>query len=536
MAGNHGDTVYIYDTTLRDGAQGEGISFTVQDKLKIARKLDALGVHYIEAGNPGSNPKDLEFFTELSKLRLENARPVAFGSTRRARMRPEDDKNLAAILQAETPTVAIFGKSWDFHVTHILGTTRAENLNMIASTIAFMKQQGKEVIFDAEHYFDGYKADAGYALDTLRAAAFAGADWIILCDTNGGTLTGELAGIVEATARAIETPLGIHCHNDSGVAVANSLAAVEKGARQIHGTINGYGERCGNADLCTIIPNLMLKLGYASIGPDRLGTLTRTSRYVSEVANLAHDRQAPFVGRSAFAHKGGMHIDAVMKETASFEHIRPELVGNERRVLLSEVSGRSTILARIQRLAPDLDKNSDVCQHLIDTLKRMEYEGYQFEGADASFDLLVRRTLGMTREFFRVKDFRVICEEPDRAERVENSAYSMINVEVEGVREITAADGDGPINALDLALRKALTVFYPELKGIKLVDYKVRVLDSKQATGSKVRVQIETSDGTDVWGTIGVSTNIVEASWSALVDSIEYFLYQQYETETKTQI
>lgn len=528
MVRNLGGAVTIYDTTLRDGAQGEGISFTVQDKLKIARKLDSLGVHYIEAGNPGSNPKDLEFFTEIRKLKLETSKLVAFGSTRRANIDPADDRNLSAILQAETPVVAIFGKSWDFHVTHILGTTHAENINMIASTVSFMKKQGKEVVFDAEHYFDGFKADPRYALDTLRAAAFAGADWIVLCDTNGGTLTSELTDIVEATAREIETPLGIHCHNDSGVAVANSLAAVEKGARQVQGTINGYGERCGNADLCTIIPNLMLKLGLEAIDQDKLSQIAAVSRYVSEVANLAHDRQAPFVGRSAFAHKGGMHIDAVLKETTSFEHISPEIVGNERQVLLSEVSGRSAILSRIQKLAPDIDKESEVCRDLIAKLKQMEYEGYQFEGAEASFELLVRRALGRTKEFFRVKNFRVISEEPYQDE---NSAYSMIDLEVEGVREITAADGDGPINALDLALRKALTVFYPELRGVKLVDYKVRVLDSKQATASKVRVQIETGDDTNVWGTIGVSTNIVEASWDALIDSIEYFLYQKYDGE-----
>lgn len=521
--------VYIYDSTLRDGAQAEGISFTVEDKLKITKRLDDFGVDYIEAGNPGSNPKDLEFFRRIKEMGLTHAKLTAFGSTRRARVSVEEDRNVLSLLDADTPAVAIFGKSWDFHVTDIIRTTLEENLSMIRETLAFFKGKGKEVIFDAEHFFDGYKSDPSYAMATLQAAVEAGADWVVLCDTNGGSLPTEIAEITQRVVEEIPVGIGIHCHNDGGMAVANSVMAVLKGASQVQGTFNGYGERCGNANLCTIIPNLSIKLGYHCL-PGSLRELTSVSRYVSELANMAHNERAPYVGNSAFAHKGGMHIDGVVKNSQSFEHIDPEQVGNKRRFLMSEVSGRSTILSRIQEVEPNITKDSEETLLLMDKLKQLEHEGYQFEGAESSFELLIRRSLGKYRTFFTVKDFKVISEQPWEDL---NSASAMIKVQVDGVEEITAAEGDGPVNALDKALRKALGFFYPQLNRTRLTDYKVRVLNSNGGTAAKVRVHIESTDGKRVWGTVGVSTNIIEASWKALVDSIEYaLLHQEEEAET----
>ncbi|MFO7295437.1 MAG: citramalate synthase [Clostridia bacterium] len=517
--------MFIYDSTLRDGAQAEGISFTVGDKLKIAKKLDEFGVDYIEAGNPGSNPKDVEFFEKVKEIEFTHAKLVAFGSTRRAGIPPEDDVNLAALLRSGTAVVAIFGKSWDFHVTDVIRTTLDENLNMIYDSIAYMKQNGKEVVFDAEHFFDGYKANPDYALKTLEIAAQAGADWLVLCDTNGGSFPSEIAEIVKVVVGKFSSiPIGIHCHNDSGMAVANSIMAVEQGAVQVQGTFNGYGERCGNANLCTIIPNLQLKRNYYCVPPHSIAGLVNVSRYISEMANMAPNERDPYVGNCAFAHKGGMHVDAILKNPASFEHIPPESVGNERRILMSEVAGRSAILGKIQKVAPWVTKSSPEVQRLIDELKRLEHEGYQFEGAESSFELLVRRALGKDHKFFEVKDFRVLCEEPWQGDY---SASAIIKVKVDGIEEVTAAEGDGPVNALDKALRKALEVFYPQLKKMRLTDYKVRVLDTSKATAAKVRVHIESTDGEKVWGTVGVSTNIIEASWNALVDSIEYFLYNE---------
>jgi 2-isopropylmalate synthase len=520
--------VYIYDSTLRDGAQAEGISFTVEDKLRITKRLDDFGVDYIEAGNPGSNPKDLEFFRRIKELGLKHAKLTAFGSTRRARIPVQEDRNVLFLLNADTPAVAIFGKSWDFHVTDIIRTSLEENLAMIRETLAFFKEKGKEVIFDAEHFFDGYKSDPAYAMATLRAAVEAGADWVVLCDTNGGSLPTEIAEITQRVVEEIPARIGIHCHNDGGMAVANSIMAVMKGASQIQGTFNGYGERCGNANLCTIIPNLSLKMGYQCLSAS-LRELTGVSRYISELANMAHNERAPYVGNSAFAHKGGMHIDGVVKNSQSFEHIDPELVGNKRRFLMSEVSGRSTILSRIQEVEPNITKDSEETQLLIDKLKQLEHEGYQFEGAESSFELLIRRSLGKYKTFFTVKDFKVISEQPWKDL---NSASAMIKVQVDGVEEITAAEGDGPVNALDKALRKALGFFYPQLNRIRLTDYKVRVLNSNGGTAAKVRVHIESTDGKKIWGTVGVSTNIIEASWKALVDSIEYALIHQEEEKT----
>lgn len=495
------------------------------DKLKIAKKLDEFGVDYIEAGNPGSNPKDVEFFEKVKDIKFNNAKLVAFGSTRRPYIKPDEDANLAALLRSETSVVAIFGKSWDFHVAEVIRTTLDENLRMIYDSIAYMKKHGKEVVFDAEHFFDGYKANKEYALKALETAWQAGADWLVLCDTNGGSFPSEIAEIVKVVMEKFSAiPIGIHCHNDGGMAVANSIVAVEQGVVQVQGTFNGYGERCGNANLCTIIPNLQLKRNYYCVPQQSISELTGISRYISEVANLAPNERAPYVGNCAFAHKGGMHIDAILKNPATFEHIPPESVGNQRRILMSEVAGRSTILGKIQKVAPWVTKDSPEVQQLIDNLKRLEHEGYQFEGAESSFELMVRRALGRDHKFFEVKSFRVLCEEPWQEDY---SALAVIKVEVNGVEEVTAAEGDGPVNALDKALRKALEVFYPQLKKMRLTDYKVRVLDTSKATAAKVRVHIESTDGERVWGTVGVSTNIIEASFNALIDSIEYFLYNE---------
>lgn len=497
--------------------------------MKIAQKLDEFGVDYIEAGNPGSNPKDLEFFRKIRDMKLKNARLVAFGSTRRAGIKVEDDANVMALLNVDTSSVAIFGKSWDLHVLDIIRASLDENLAMIYETVKHMKKMGKETVYDAEHFFDGYKANPKYAMQTLQAAAEAGADWIVLCDTNGSAFPSDIDKVMKAVAETVRTPLGIHCHNDSGMAVANSIIAVENGAVQVQGTFNGYGERCGNANLSTIIPNLQIKMNKDCIPKRQMRNITAVSRYISELANQAHDERQPYVGNSAFAHKGGMHIDAVHKNTVSFEHVSPNIVGNERRILMSEVSGRSTLLSWIQKVDPWATKSSPETQEIIDKLKQLEYEGYQFEGAESSFELMVRRTLGKDQKFFDVKDFRVLCEEHWQDDY---SASAIIKVKVDGVEEVMAAEGDGPVNALDKALRKALVVFYPELKNMRLTDYKVRVLDTTRATAAKVRVHIESTDGERVWGTVGVSSNIIEASWDALLDSIEYFLYMNHSVPT----
>jgi 2-isopropylmalate synthase len=514
--------VFAYDTTLRDGAQAQGISFSVEDKLKIVRKLDELGVAYIEAGNPGSNPKDLEFFRRLGEITLRNARVIAFGSTCKVGARPEDDKQLASLLDAKTPAVAIFGKTWDYHATAILRTTLDENLRMIRETIAFLKQRGKEVVFDAEHFFDGYKANPAYALDALAAAVAGGADSLALCDTNGGSFPDEIYDVTLEVVRRFPTVcVGIHCHNDCELAVANSVRAVQAGARQVQGTINGIGERCGNANLCAIIPNLQLKLGFDVIPPAHMQMLTPVARFVSETANIEHNDKAAYVGADAFAHKGGMHIDAVNKNPVSYEHVAPEAVGNARKVLMSEVAGRSTILGKIHEVDPSLGKDAPETRRIIERLKELEHEGYQFESAESSFELLIRKMLGTFTPSFQLRSFKVIVNEP-AADGLNSTALLKINVG--GEDEVTAAEGDGPVNALDRALRRALERFYPEIAEMKLTDYKVRVLDSSQASAAKVRVLIETADAQRSWTTIGVSTDIIDASWRALVDAIEYKL------------
>jgi 2-isopropylmalate synthase len=518
--------VSIYDSTLRDGAQAQGISYSVEDKLKIIERLDALGVSHIEAGNPGSNPKDLEFFERVRSLRLERARIIAFGSTRKVGIAVEDDANVQSLLKAGTASIAIFGKSWDYHVSDILRTTLDENLRMIGDTVRYLKQQGREVVYDAEHFFDGYKANSDYAMATLRAAADAGADYLCLCDTNGGSFPREVYDIVATVVGRFAVPIGIHCHNDCEMAVANSVMAVQAGARQVQGTINGVGERCGNANLCSIVPDLQLKLGFECIPAERMEDLVSVARSVSDIANMPHNEKAAYVGGDAFAHKGGMHIDAVVKNPQSYEHINPEIVGNSRRLLMSEVAGRSTLLARIRRIDPSLDKDSPETKRVLDRLKELEHEGYQFEAAENSFELVVRRLLGRYQPFFELKEFKVIVNEPS-VNGVNSSA--MIKIRVGDQEELTAAEGDGPVNALDKAVRRALERFYPAIAEIRLTDYKVRVLDSDNASAAKVRVLIESTDHRESWTTIGVSTDIIDASWRALVDSIEFKLLHDQE-------
>ncbi len=522
--------VDILDSTLRDGAQAEGISFSVEDKLKIIHALDQLGIAYIEAGNPGSNPKDIEFFERMKTVSLKNAKLTAFGSTRRRDITVEEDKNVQSLLSANTPTVTLFGKSWDFHVTEIIKTTLEENLSMITDTVAFFKKKGKEVIFDAEHFFDGYKANPGYALKALEAAVKGGADCLVLCDTNGGGFPSEVYEAVKKVKETFDIKVGIHTHNDCGMAVANSIMAVEAGAEHVQGTYTGFGERCGNANLSAIIPSLQLKKQMRCIPEEQLKNLTYTARKISEISNITLNERDPFVGNSAFAHKGGMHIDGVCKSSVSFEHVDPGLVGNKRRFLMSEVAGRKTILDKIRELNPSITKESEETEAIIQRLKELEHQGYQFEGAESTFELVIRKQLGKYKPFFELEQFKLMNEQPAKSGL---SASALIKVKVDGKSEITAAEGDGPVHALDKALRKALEVFYPELGHVHLTDFKVRVIDSNKATAAKVRVLIESTDGESVWTTVGVSADIIEASWIALVDSIEYKLLKELEKKIK---
>ena len=513
--------VFLYDTTLRDGAQTEGISFTVEDKLKIVRLLDGIGIHYIEGGWPGSNPKDIEFFKRAKDLKHDNSKLVAFGSTRKAKIKASEDPNLNAIVESRVPAAAIFGKAWDFHVTDALKISLEENLDLIADSVKFLKSKGIEVIFDAEHFFDGYKNNRKYALRCLSAAEKAGADFLTLCDTNGGTMPHEVEQIVNDVRRKVRKPLGIHAHNDSDSAVANSILAVKCGAVQVHGTINGYGERCGNADLCSIIPIIKLKMGIDCISDKGLKELTDLSRRVAEIANLNPFARQPFVGRSAFAHKGGIHVSAVIKHPGTYEHIKPELVGNVRHVTVSELSGISNLLYKAKEYGVDLKKDTPEVKKLLSVLKDLEYQGYQFEEGEASFELLVKRTLGLLKPFFTFEGFTIsTTKKGDESSQVE----AKVKVNVKGKVYEESGIGDGPINAVDSALRKVLEGIYPAIKSVKLTDYKVRVLDSEAGTAAKVRVIVESQDEERTWGTVGVSTNIIEASWQALVDSLEYKL------------
>ncbi len=525
--------ISIFDSTLRDGAQGQGISYSVEDKIKIVKALDDIGVTYIEAGNPGSNPKDMEFFKRIKEVSLKTSKVAAFGSTRRPKIEVKDDNNIKNILLADTDVVVIFGKAWDFQVKDILKTTLDENLKMIKETVHFLAERGKEVIFDAEHFFDGYKENKEYAMQTIKTAKEAGAKTVVLCDTNGGTLPNEIETIVKEAISNVGGNVGIHCHDDIGMAVANSVVAAQSGANHIQGTFIGTGERCGNSNLSAIIPTLKLKLGIDVIDEENLSKLTSVARFIAEISNITLKDDSPYVGNSAFAHKGGMHIDAVCKDSKSYEHVKPEVIGNERRFLISEVSGKSTILSQIKKIFPNVSKESKEIQVITDRLKELEYEGYQFEGAEGTVELVMRKIMGKYKPFFKLNHFKVFAEQSSDGIK-EFTSSVMINVTVDGKEQISAAEGEGPVNALDKALRKALEVFYPQLSDVRLVDYKVRVLDSESATEAKVRVLIESTDGDESWSTVGVSRDIIKASWIALVDSIEYKLIKDIEKKVKT--
>ncbi|HLY24038.1 MAG TPA: citramalate synthase [bacterium] len=515
--------IALYDTTLRDGTQGAGITLSADDKLRIAEHLDAFGVDYIEGGWPGSNPKDMEFFERARGRGWRHARLTAFGSTRRPGIPADRDENLNLIVAAGTPAAALFGKSWDLHVREALHTTPEENLAMIEDSVRYLRSRGLEVVYDAEHFFDGWKANPEYALATLRAAERAGASVVVLCDTNGGCLPHEIRAGVEAARRAIEGPLGIHTHNDGELGVANTLVAVDAGCVHVQGTINGIGERCGNANLVSIIPNLQLKMGYRCVPAAQIARLGELSRYVAELANIAPNEYQPFVGLNAFAHKGGVHVSAVMAHPPTYEHIAPETVGNARRVVVSDLSGRANVLYKAREMGIDLSRDRPEVRQILAELKRLEHEGYQFEAAEASFELLMRRIMGQHRPSFTLLGLRVTVEKRDPGVAV-CAAEATIKVAVDGQEEHTAAEGDGPVHALDRALRKALGRFYPEIQRVRLTDYKVRVLNADAATAARVRVLIQSTDGTHTWGTVGVSENVVEASWQALVDSLEYVL------------
>ncbi len=519
----------LYDTTLRDGAQMEGMSLSVEDKLKIARKLDELGVQYIEGGWPGSNPKDAEFFVRAQSLNLQNARLAAFGSTRKAGGETESDANLRALLDARTPVVTLVGKTSDMHVRDVLETSLEENLAMIADSVRFMKQNGRTVFFDAEHFFDGYMSDASYAVRCLKAAASAGADCLVLCDTNGGMLTHELIDVLRAVKAQVDAPLGIHTHNDADLAVANSLAAVQEGVRQVQACVNGYGERCGNANLTSIIADLKLKMGIDVISDEQLAMLTDVSHYISEVVNMVPNPYQPYVGTSAFTHKGGLHVAAVLKTDASYQHVPPEAVGNQRRMLVSELGGSRGVQQKLKELGVEFDLSRDEARDLQETVNEQESKGYQYEGAEASFEMLVRRLQPGYTPPFELDDFWIVERRAaaDANHDREMQAEAMAKVRVEGTQRQTAAEGNGPVNALDAAVRKALVEFFPTIYAVKLVDFKVRIIDSAAGTSAAVRVLIESTDGGHFWTTVGASTDIIEASWLALADSLEYFLVKR---------
>ncbi|NEQ58787.1 MAG: citramalate synthase [Moorea sp. SIO4A1] len=595
--------IWIYDTTLRDGAQREGISLSLEDKLRIARQLDELGIPFIEGGWPGANPKDVQFFWKLKEEPLKQAEVVAFCSTRRPNMIAAEDRMLQAILAAGTRWVTIFGKSWDLHVTEGLKTSLEENLAMIRDTIEYLRSQGRRVIYDAEHWFDGYKANRDYALKTLKAAKDAGAEWLVLCDTNGGTLPDQVSQIVRDVAKELnvgrlnveselnvgrlnvvreawpkgqgsklqpaklqpanlqpanlqpanlqpanlqpanlqpanlqppnlQPMLGIHTHNDSDTAVANALAAVSEGACMVQGTINGYGERCGNANLCSVIPNLQLKLGYSCIEDNQLARLTQASRLISEIVNLAPNDHAAFVGRSAFAHKGGIHVSAVAKNPLTYEHIQPEQIGNQRRIVISDQSGLSNVLAKARSFGHDLDKKDPACREILERLKDLENEGYQFEAAEASFDLLMRDALGYREHPFELKGCQIHCDMLQGVRKPYSNSVATIKVSVNNQDILEVAEGNGPVSALDAALRKALVKFYPEIADFHLTDYKVRILDGAAGTSAKTRVLVESSNGEERWTTVGVSSNILEASYEAVVEGIEYGLLLESSAKT----
>ena len=518
------EKIKVYDTTLRDGMQAEGVSFSLEDKLAIANALDQFGVHYIEGGYAASNPKEMDFFHQAEELGLQNAQIVAFGSTRRANRAVEEDASICAVLESRAKVTALVGKTWDLHVKEVLGCSLDENIILCADSVNYLKSKGIEVFFDAEHFYDGYKENPEYAMKVLRAAAEAGADCLVLCETNGGCLPKDVFDITKKVCDEFSSiAVGIHAHNDSDCASANTLAAVHAGARHVQGTINGLGERCGNANLCTIIPNLLVKMGFEVLGDDKLKTLTEISRFVFEIANLNPVTTMPYVGESAFAHKGGLHIDAIRKNKRTYEHIKPESVGNERRFLISELSGRSSVLAKLEETKIAEDKALAV--KILRQVQQLENEGYQFEAADASFFLLVKKIMGTYKPSFETVKYHVTVEQETSGQMI-NEATVKLNFP-NGHGEHIVAEGDGPVNALDAALRKALEHFYPQIKDVHLIDYKVRVVNARAGTAAKVRVFIESRDKDSIWGTIGVSENIIQASWQALVDSVEYKLQQE---------
>jgi len=515
-------TISIYDTTLRDGSQSEDVSFTVEDKIRIAHKLDELGIKYIEGGWPGSNPKDMDFFSRVQNSNFQQAKITAFGSTRHPNNDVKNDQNIKNLIKANTEVITIFGKSWDMHVNEALSTTLEENLRMVKDSVSYLKDNCSEVFFDAEHFFDGYKSNPEYAMRVLKEAESAGVDWIILCDTNGGSLPSEVGKVCSLVKSSINTKIGIHTHNDSELAVANALTAVQAGVEQVQGTINGFGERCGNANLVSVIPNLKLKLGLSCVSDEQMQSLADLSSFVYELANQAHWNHQPYVGKSAFAHKGGVHVSAIKKNSATYEHINPELVGNVQRILISDLSGKSNILSKAQEYGIDIDGHEPKVKKILDNLKSLEQLGYQYEGAEASFELLMRDALGTKEYFFDFVGFRVIVEQ--RGEDEKPISEATVKIRVNGVQEVTAAEGIGPVNALDKAIKKSLSKFYPEMENVTLFDYKVRILDEKKGTQAKTRVLIESGDHDSKWGTVGVSENIIEASWQALIDSVEYKL------------
>ncbi len=515
--------VEIYDTTLRDGSQGEGINFSVIDKLRIAEKLDAFGVHYIEGGWPGSNPKDIEFFNEARRKKFRNARLAAFGATRRKGVAVEDDEQVRLLLEAETPVVTIVGKTWLLHVKEVLKTTPDENLGMIGDTIRFLKDNGKFVIYDAEHSFDGFVDEPDYALATWQAAEKAGADFVVLCDTNGGRLPNEISSVTRKARGGLNVKLGIHTHDDIGLGVANALAGLEAGAVQVQGTINGYGERTGNCNLTSVIPNVALKLKKSSVPAASLAKLKDLSQFVDEIANIRHNPRLPWVGSAAFSHKGGQHVNAVQKLARSYEHINPSLVGNSRSVLISDLAGRSNIVMKAQELGFKISNDTPELKAILHRIKELEHKGYEFEAAEGSLALLIRRALKHEEPPFKVVGYEATV----RRDRELSICQATIKVMVKGEMAHTVAEGDGPVNALDSALRAALVNFFPRVKQVHLTDYKVRILDSASGTEAKTRVLIESSNGTEQWGTVGVHDNIIEASLNALVDSMEYGLLRR---------
>jgi 2-isopropylmalate synthase len=516
--------VLLYDTTLRDGCQAEDVSFTLEDKLRIAAKLDELGIDYIEGGYPGSNERDADFFKRVKKLKLKNAKVASFGTTMKVGIKPSQDFNLRVLLAADTPVVTLVGKTWDLHVRDDLRISQKANLDIIGDSIAYMKKRVDEVIFDAEHFFDGFRANPDYAIECLKTAQEGGADWIVLCETNGGRLPGEIREALTQVNRAVKTPLGIHCHNDGELAVANTLTAVEMGVTQVQGTINGFGERCGNMNLISVIANLQLKMGKKCVTPAQLKKLREVSQLFYELANINPNKRQAYVGDSAFAHKGGLHVSGVIKNPETYEHIDPEVVGNRQRVLVSDLSGRSNVVYKGKEYGIDLTDKNDAVKEVLRRTKELEGQGYEFQAAEASFELLIQEALGKKKKNFSLIGFRVIDEKRQEGEPPISEAT--IQVRVDGELEHAAAMGNGPVNALDQALRRALTKFYPALEQVELLDYKVRVLSSGQGTGAVVRVLIESGDGKERWGTVGVSHNVIEASWQALVDSIDYKLYK----------